>query len=300
MSVLTASMLASVVTKSTAEGWAGTVPGWGSWSFEAAPTVVLIAASLIYIDVYRRASRRSDALGIGHWLPYASGIVIVVLALFSPIEKIGDSWLLSAHMLQHVLLADVAPALIVVGLRSPLLPLGLRREALVSIAPGGRFGRAVAVLTSPWLLLPFWLAVTWIWAIPSIFDYSTQRPFVHALEHATLFYSGLGLWWLIIDPLPRSRLRPNVARLTILGFSRIAAAFVAVPLMWASSVGYPLYALAPRGFGLSAIDDQHLAGGVMCFVEMLVFGIAVFAVLISVLNRADAADATAELAGQRP
>lgn len=298
--IAAASVLASVVTKSTVEGWAGAVPGWGAWSFEAAPTVVLIAASLIYVDVYRRASRRSDALGIGHWLPYASGIAMVALALFSPIEKIGDSWLLSMHMLQHVLLADVAPALIVVGLRSPLLPLGLPREALISIAPGGRLGRAVAVLTSPWLLLPVWLAVTWLWVIPSIFDYSAQHPFVHSLEHATLFYSGLGLWWLVVDPLPRSRLRPNLARLTILGFSRIAAAFVAVPLMWVSKVGYPLYALAPRGFGLTAVEDQRLAGGIMCFVEMLVFGIAVFAVLISVLNRSDAADAVADLAGQRP
>jgi len=298
VSIAAASTLATSITKGTAEGWAGAAPGWGSWTFEAVPAVVLIAASLMYMDVYRRASRRSRAVGIGHWLPYASGILVVALALFSPLETIGDTWLLSAHMLQHVLLADVGPALLVLGLRSPLLPLGLPREALIAIAPGGRFGRLVAALTSPWLLLPVWVAVTWTWVVPSIFDYSSQHPFVHSLEHATLFYSGLGLWWLVVDPLPRSRLRPNAVRLGILGFTRIAAAVICVPLMWISHLEYPLYVEAPRAFGLSAIEDQRLAGAGMSFIEILLFGIAFAVVFISVLNRSDAADSVAELASR--
>lgn len=296
MSIPTAATLVSSVTRGTAAGWSGAAPGWGSWSFEAVPAVVLIAASLAYIDVYRRAARRSKAVGLGHSLPYAVGILIVVLALFSPLEAIGDSWLLSAHMIQHVLLADVAPAFIVLGLRSPLLPLGLPRQALAAIAPGGRFGKLVAILTSPWLLLPLWAGVTLAWAVPSVFDYSAQHPFVHSLEHVTLFYSGLGLWWLIVDPLPRARLRPNAVRLGMLGFTRVASAAVCVPLTWLTHVEYPLYAAAPRAFGLSAINDQHLAGAGMCFIEFLVFGVAFAAVFLSVLSRSDAADAVADLA----
>jgi putative membrane protein len=271
-------------------------PGWGSWSFEPIAVVALLAASYVYARMYRRAASRSGAVGAGHWAPYAAGIAALAVALLSPIDAIGDGWLLSAHMLQHVLLSDVAPALIVLGLRSPVLPLGLARPALRTVAPGGRWGRALALLTSPWVAIPLWAVATWVWAIPAMFDFAAQHAFVHALEHATLFYTGLALWWLIVDPLPRARLRPNGQRLALLGFTRMASAAICVPLTWMTSVQYPLYASAPRSFGLSALADQQLAGASMCFIEFLVFGIAFAAVFISMLGRDESRVAVAEQA----
>lgn len=274
-------------------GSAGNAPGWGSWTFEPLAVVVLAAASALYVDAYRRARRRAR-IGIGHWIFYALGILVLIAALFSPLEKIGDSWLLSAHMAQHVLLADVAPALLVLGLRSPLLPLGLPRDALAAIAPGGRFGKVVGTITSPWVALPLWAAATIGWAIPGAFDFAAQHSAVHAIEHLTLFYTGLAVWWLIVDPLPRARLRPNGQRLALLGFTRIASAAVCLPLTWLTKLGYPLYASAPRGYGISAMTDQRLAGAGMCFIEFLVFGIAFAAVFISMLERSNARDALLE------
>jgi cytochrome c oxidase assembly factor CtaG len=265
-------------------------PGWGSWSFQPIVVIALLAAAAIYTRVYRRARARSStsAPNAGHWVPYAAGLLTIAVALLSPLDAIGDKYLLSAHMMQHVLLSDIAPALLVLGLRSPILPLGLSREALQAVAPsGGRSGRVLARLTSPWLAVPLWALATWIWAIPSVFDYAAQHQGVHALEHATLFYTGLAMWWLIIDPLPRARLRPNGQRLALLGFTRLASACVCLPLTWISSTQYSLYASAPRGYGLSAINDQHLAGASMCFIEALVFGIAFAAVFISILGRSD-------------
>jgi cytochrome c oxidase assembly factor CtaG len=271
-------------------------PGWGSWSLDPIAIIALLAASYVYARMYRRAASRSAAVGAGHWAPYAAGIAVLAIALLSPLDAIGDGWLLSAHMLQHVLLSDVAPALIVLGLRSPVLPLGLARPALRAVAPGGRWGVALGVLTSPWVAIPLWATATWVWAIPAMFDFAAQHPFVHALEHATLFYTGLALWWLIVDPLPRARLRPNGQRLALLGFTRLASAAICVPLTWMTSVQYPLYASAPRGFGVSAIADQQLAGAGMCFIEFLVFGIAFAAVFISMLGREDSREAVAERA----
>jgi putative membrane protein len=263
------------------------VPGWGSWNLNPIVILVLLAAAVLYTRMYRRAGVRSAASppGAGHWLPYAAGLLILAVALISPLDSIGDRWLLSAHMMQHVLLSDIAPALLVLGLRSPVLPLGLSRRALVAVAPGGRSGRVLARLTSPWLAIPLWALATWVWAIPSVFDYTAQHPAIHAFEHATLFYTGLAIWWLIIDPLPRARLRPNGERLALLGFTRVASACVCLPLTWLSATQYSLYASAPRAFGLSAIGDQQLAGASMCFVEFLVFGIAFAAVFISMLGR---------------
>jgi putative membrane protein len=261
------------------------VPGWGSWSLDPVAILALLAASLVYARMYRRAASRSSAVGAGHWVPYAGGILALAIALLSPLDAIGDRWLLSAHMLQHVLLSDVAPALIVLGLRTPVLPLGLARPALRAVAPGGRWGRTLALLTSPWVAIPLWAIATWMWAIPAMFDFAAQHAVVHALEHATLFYTGLALWWLIVDPLPRARLRPGGQRLALLGFTRLASAAVCLPLTWITSTQYPLYASAPRGFGISAIADQQLAGAGMCFIEFLVFGIAFAAVFISMLGR---------------
>ncbi|HEX4110170.1 MAG TPA: cytochrome c oxidase assembly protein [Solirubrobacteraceae bacterium] len=266
-------------------------PGWGSWGFDPIVILAVIGAAYVYARLYRKAASRSTGSGpgAGHWIPYAAGLLALVVALLSPVDAIGDRYLLSLHMAQHVLLADIAPALLVLGLRAPILPLGLSREALMAVAPGGgRSGRWLARLTSPWVAIPLWALATWVWAIPSVFDYAAQHSVVHGLEHATLFYTGLAMWWLIIDPLPRARMRPNGQRLALLGFTRLASACVCVPLTWLSKTEYPLYASAPRSYGLSAITDQHLAGAGMCFVEILVFGIAFVAVFLQMLARADA------------
>ncbi|MGA9876917.1 MAG: cytochrome c oxidase assembly protein [Solirubrobacteraceae bacterium] len=275
------------------------VPGWGSWSFEPVAILALLAASVVYARMYRRAAARSEGVGPGHWVPYAAGILALAIALLSPVDAIGDRWLLSMHMLQHTLLSDIAPALLVLGLRSPVLPLGLNRSALRAVAPGGRSGKVLARITSPWVAIPLWAIATWVWAIPTIFDFAAQHPVVHAFEHATLFYTGLALWWLIIDPLPRARLRPGGQRLALLGFSRLASAAVCLPLTWLTRTEYPLYANAPRAFGISAINDQHIAGAGMCFIEFLVFGIAFAAVFISMLGRDESRVTLAEHAAGR-
>ena len=158
------------------------------------------------------------------------------------------------------------------------------------MAPGGRSpsNRFFAIATSPWVVVPLWAVATWVWAIPALFDYTATHQFLHVIEHVTLFYTGLALWWLIIEPLPRGRRRPNGQRLALLGFTRLASAFVCVPLTWLAVTEYPLYADAPRAYGLSAIADQRLAGASMCFVEIAVFGIAFVVVFLDMLSRSEA------------
>ena len=262
-------------------------PSWSSWSADPIVIVVLLTAAVLYAQAYRRAKRTASGRGpgISHWLPYYLGLSVIAGALISPLDAIGDSYLLSAHMGQHILLSDVAPALLVLGLRAPVLPLGLGRRGLRLVAPGGRAGRAIALATSPWIALPLWAATTWVWAIPAVFDLAAAHSGLHALEHASLFYTGLAMWWLIIDPLPSARREPNGRRLAYLGFTRLASAAVCLPLIFMTSTAYPRYADAPRAYSLGAITDQHLAGASMCFLEFLIFGIAMVAVFISFLAR---------------
>jgi cytochrome c oxidase assembly factor CtaG len=276
------------------------LPGWGSWSFNPIIALALVAAVVTYTRMYRRASEKAATPpNAGHWVPYALGIVALVVALFSPLDTIGDRYLLSAHMMQHVLLTDIAPALLIIGLRSPILPLGLSRNALLAVAPGRRSAtnRFFATATSPWVALPLWAVATWVWAIPAVFDYTSTHTLLHVFEHMTLFYTGLALWWLIVDPLPGARQRPNGQRLALLGFTRLASAAVCVPLTWLTTTEYPLYAGAARGYGLSAIADQRLAGASMCFVEIAVFGVAFVVAFMNMLSRSEARIALVESAG---
>ena len=262
-------------------------PGWSSWTIDPGLIAVLVAAAWLYARGYARAKRLSGGAGPGvsHWLPYGAGLLVLALALMSSLDAIGDRYLLSAHMGQHLLLSDVAPALLVLGLRAPILPLGLPRSGLRLFAPGGRAGRVIALVTNPWVAIPLWAAATWVWAIPSVFDYSAGHPVVHALEHATLFYTGLAMWWLIVDPLPSARREPGARRLAYLGFTRLASACVCLPLTFMTATAYPRYVAAPRAYGISAITDQHLAGAGMCFLEFLIFGIAMAAVFLNFLTR---------------
>lgn len=261
-------------------------PGWTTWSFDPLLVLAIGLAAWAYTVAYRRARRVAPKPpNATHWVPYAAGLVVLTVALASPLDAIGERYLISAHMLQHVLLADLAPALIVLGLRAPILPLGLPKAGLRMVAPGGRLGRVIHVLTRPWVALPVWALATWAWAVPSIFEYAAANPVVHGIQHATLFYAGLAVWWLIVDPLPSERRKPHPIRLGYLAFTRAVSAAICLPLTWLGTTFYPAYAGAPRVYGISAIRDQQLAGAAMCLLEFLIFGIAVAVVFIDMLGR---------------
>ncbi len=272
-------------------------PGWGSWSFDPLLWVVLLAAGSWYVMMLRRVRRvTGKSVGPGHWIFYWSGLAMLFVALGSPVDAIGDQWLLLAHMLQHVMLADLAPPLLILGIRAPVLPLGMPRAALRKLAHRGWLGRFWGVATKPWVALPAWAAATWIWAIPSVFDFAAQHVVVHTIEHVTLFYTGMALWWLIITPLPSDRRETGMVRLAYLGFSRLASAAVCLPLTWLGTNLYSLYATAPHAYGMTAVTDQRLAGASMCLVEFLVFGIGVAVVFVDALGRDHRAQALGELA----
>jgi putative membrane protein len=257
----------------------------------------LILSLVVYFTLYRRAGavRSVKKLGYGHWGPFLAGILILGIALVSPINRMSDD-VLWAHMLQHVLVSDIAPGLLLLGLRAPILPLGLPPGALRMFARRGSAGRYFAFLRNPWFVLPFWAICQWVWAVPSIFEAAANNTALHTFEHATLFYSGLFLWWIIVDPLPSERRRPRVGRLALLGVSRVATATICLPLTFLGHHFYPGYAESARVLGNSPMQDQQLAGASMCFLEFLVFGIAFMIVFIDILGRDQRITAVSERA----
>lgn len=260
-------------------------PGWGAWSADPGVIVAIVFTATAYGACYRRAHRRTGRSYVPQLLAFTTGLVLLTVALLSPLDAIGAGWLLSAHMLQHVLLADIAPALLVLGVGPPLLAHGLSPGVLRELSPRTRLGR---LLRSRWLgpvALGLWAATQWSWNVPTVFDAAAANPWLHAIEHLTLLASGLLLWTVVVDPLPGQGRRAVWPRLGYLGASRAVAAFVCLPLTWLNSTLYPRYADAPRGYRISALTDQHIAGAGMCLIEFLVFGVAFIIVFLDLLSR---------------
>jgi putative membrane protein len=273
-------------------------PGWGAWSADPGVIGAVLLGAAGFVGCYRRLTRRTGRRYAGHVLAFAGGLCIVVVALLSPVDDLGDRWLLSAHMLQHVLLADIAPALLVLGLRPPLIALGLPAALLRALSPRARLGRLLRHRLLAPIALGLWAAAQWGWSVPSAFDFAAAHPLVHTVEHLSLLGSGLLLWTVVIDPLPGSHRRALWSRLGYLGASRAISAVVCLPLTWIGTTLYPRYAVGPRAYGLSALTDQHIAGAAMCLTEFFVFGIAFIVVFLDLLARDEKVTSLADRASR--
>lgn len=164
------------------------------------------------------------------------------------------------------------------------------------LARRGPLGRSWGVLTTWWVALPVWAICQWVWSVPALMDAASDGGALHLLQHTTLFYSGILLWWVVVDPLPADRRRPHAGRLALLGASRAVTATVCLPLTFLTVELYPRYAAGGGAYGIAGLADQQLGGAAMCFLEFLVFGIAMAVAFLDVLNREEREHALAERA----
>jgi putative membrane protein len=272
------------------------VPGWGSWSVVPLLWLLLLAAGGWYASVVRRMERDGQRVSVGGCVAFYSGLLIVLVALGSPLNTIADNWLLLGAMMQHTLVADIAPPLFVLGIApivsSVVLPDGIRRHFAAGTVPA----RVWAFAARPFVAVPVWSVVLLSVSIPAVFDYTVQHPVVHAFTHLALFSTGFVMWWAIINPLHDAATDLGMGRVMAVAASRGAAALVCLPLTFLNTTLFSYYSNLPRGFSISSINDQRLAGASMCLIEFLVFGIAVAIVFIDALNRTERADALADLA----
>jgi cytochrome c oxidase assembly factor CtaG len=240
---------------------------------------LVLASAALALILYLRAGRRlrrrgrTDRASIGRLACFLAGVTLAVLALVSPIDPVGEQYLLSVHMLQHVLLGDSAPALILLGLRGPLSLLIVPRTVLRRTARAAWLRRLGALLLRPAVALGLWALVYACWHVPRVYDYALTNQTVHDLEHLSFLVAGLLVWTLLIDPLPHPRL--ELRRRILVALSLFALGTVlADTLIVAPHALYGAYASQPdRLWGLSPVTDQRLAGVVMMFEQVASVGI---------------------------
>jgi putative membrane protein len=217
--------------------------GWTLAPWQLAP-IVLVGA--LYGRRAWTLGRRGRPVPPFKVASFAAGLAVLVLALMTPVDSIGEERLFSVHMFQHLLIGDLAPLLLALGLSGPLLrPL---------------------------------LAPLWLWHLPRLYDAALEHQPVHALQHTCFLAGGLLLWSTLLGLLPGPRWYGVGARLASLGLVWLVGAGLANVFLWSNRAYYEPYVDAPRTWGLSAISDQRAGGGVM-LVEMMLVGAVVFVVL---------------------
>jgi putative membrane protein len=247
-----------------------------SWE---APAGVLIAAALAVV-LFAQAFLRLRARRPAHapWtraLLFGAGLALLVLPLVSPLDEAGDERLLSAHMLQHVLIGDAAVALLVVAVRGPLVFFLLPPAVLRPLASFRPLRAFLSLLLVPLVSLGLWGLAMIAWHVPRIYDYAAAHPLVHDLQHLSFVIVGLLAWTQLVDPARHGRLRRPQRIFFALGMLALAQPIVDA-LLFSSSPLYGRYAHpADPLFGISPLTDQRLAGVVMMTEQLLSLGICV-------------------------
>jgi putative membrane protein len=261
----------------------------------APPIVVALAvvAIVLFAQAVIRLRRRgrADLAGADRVLLFATGLALVVLPLVSPLDGVADRYLLSAHMLQHVLIADVGPALLVLAVRGPLgfflMPAPLLRR-LAALRP------LLRVLVRPDVAFLVWVATILGWHFPSAYDHTLLHPWAHELEHATFALAGTLAWIQVVDPTRRGHLTRGGRALVAFGMLAFGTAVVD-GLLFSPAPAYAVYAAQPhRVFGLSALLDQRL-GAVVMFAEQALTVGAALVVLLRPSLRAAPSDAVSNV-----
>jgi cytochrome c oxidase assembly factor CtaG len=206
---------------------------------------------------------------------FAAGLALLVLPLLSPLDGAGDDHLLSAHMLQHLLIGDAAVALLVVAARGPLVFFLLPPAVLRPLAAFRPLRASMSFLLRPLVSLALWTVAATLWHVPRFYDYAAAHPAVHNLEHVTFVLGGLLVWTQLVDPARHGRLRRPQRIFFALAMLALTQPVVDF-LLFSSSAHYGRYAHQPdRLFGFSPLTDQRLAGAVMMVEQLLTLGTCV-------------------------
>jgi putative membrane protein len=250
------------------------------WSPEPSVLIGVAALALLYLMGWRRAraSGSSHAPGFGRMSLFALGLATIIAALVSPIDGLGDQ-LLVMHMVQHILLLDIAPILLILGLNKVLLRPVTRRLHVIE--------RRAGYLAHPAFAVILYVGFMWAWHIPAMYDLALRNTSIHALEHICFAVAGTLYWWHLLSPI---RNRYRLTGLGPVGYmvaTKLLVGLLGIVLAFAPESIYPFYSHHPHYWGLSPHTDQSMAGLVMALEQSIVMGIALVVVFMRMLNESE-------------
>ena len=236
-----------------------------SWTFDPLAAAAIAAAAFLY---YRRAhtlAQRGAPVAAWRRVSFGGGLVLLALALFSPIDAWGEEQFFFVHMVQHVLIGELAPLAIVAGLTGPLLRPLLAYHLV----------QRLRVLAHPLVAWPLWALNLYLWHMPFLYEGALGNDFVHALEHISFFTAGALFWAPVLEPLPAPTWFGSGAKLLYIVAARFTSMVLGNVFVWVNGPVYHAYEHSVQRFGISAAADQGIAGSVMMIVDSVVTILAI-------------------------
>jgi putative membrane protein len=222
------------------------------------PLLALVTYLTLYGIRTRTLARERRPVVLWRRVSFAFGVVLMAAVQVGPADQLADT-LLVAHMVQHIVIGDIASLFIVLGLTGPVL------QPLLHM----KWSRPLRTLAHPLVALALWAVNLYAWHIPFFYQLAINHDLVHALEHACMLWFGCLLWLALIGPLPKPAWFAGWGSLVYVIGVRLIGAILGNVLIWAQTVFYPVYKATDAARGVSALSDQNVAGGVMMVEEMI-------------------------------
>lgn len=230
-----------------------TVADIGSAVVGSLPSLAILVAAVGYAVRINTLSKEGRPVPLRRQLSFLGGLVVLMVAYVSPLAGMADE-LLTFHMIQHLLIMDVAALLFVLGLTGPVM------QPLLAM----RGFRWLRHLANPVVALLVWAGLLYVWHIPALYQAATfDSQFVHAVQHLCFFSAGLAFWMSLLGPLPKPAWFNGAAAAGFAFAIRLIGAVLANILMWSGSVLYARYDASEAARGVDPLTDQGTAGVVM-------------------------------------
>lgn len=249
--------------------------------------VVVVGLYLYAVGPLRKKYHLAEHVKRGQMVWFLLGATLMLLALVSPLDELGDTYWFSAHMVQHLFLTVVGPPLLILGIPAWLVKPLLKRRTLYLVARG---------LTHPVVAFMLYNVDFWLWHAPPLYDAALSNEWIHVLEHVTFIVFAVIYWWPVLSPLEEGLPRlPIGGQILYLFLSGMPSVLLGAGLTFSPPLYQP-YIAAPRLLGISAATDQQL-GGLIMWVPVSILYIAIMSALfIRWMQRQEIAQRERELA----
>jgi cytochrome c oxidase assembly factor CtaG len=240
--------------------WNGMLAAVLTLSVDPLDTLVLAPTTLVGAVYARRVATLSRT---GHPVPgwrracFYGGLATIVLALLG-LGRASDE-LLYAHMVEHLLLGDLAALLLVLGLTGPLI---------APVLKVGLFDRLRA-LAHPAVAFPLWAIDLYVWHLPALYQAALRHPLIHVLEHLMFLAFGANMWMCLFGPLPMPQWFGNLGRLVYIIAVRLTGTVLGNVFLWGGTVFYSYYLTGDAAHHISPLTDENLAGAIMMVEESI-------------------------------
>lgn len=244
-----------------------------TWTFSPSVIVGVAVACLAYGWAWRRARQPGmpHPPGHGRLALFVGSMLTVLVALVSPIDGLSDD-VMVIHMVQHVLLLDVVPIMLILSLTKGLMRPVTRRLTVIEERAG--------FIAHPVFAVTLYIGMMGLWHIPRMYDLALEHSEIHVLEHMCFLTAGMLYWWHLLSPIKPRAGFSGMGQIVYMAVTKFFVGVLGIILVFSPHALYAWYEDHPHYWGLSVHADQSMAGAVMALEQSVIMAIALVHIIM--------------------